>query len=65
MNLWNRTLALIIALPFVNGCATTTDTREPVDLVVYGDHIVTMVPGQSPIVDGAVAIRDGLIVAVG
>jgi 5-methylthioadenosine/S-adenosylhomocysteine deaminase len=38
---------------------------EPVDLLVTGGLVVTMDPSRRLIADGAVAVRDGAIVAVG
>ena len=38
---------------------------EPVDLLVEGWYVVTMGPTRDVIRDGAVAIRDGVIVDVG
>jgi 5-methylthioadenosine/S-adenosylhomocysteine deaminase len=50
-----------------------SDQRDPVDesagtridLIVAGDHVVTMDPAATVIVNGAVAIDDGVILAVG
>ena len=38
---------------------------EPIDLLVVGEWVVTMDPGRTMIRDGAVAVHDGRIVAVG
>jgi 5-methylthioadenosine/S-adenosylhomocysteine deaminase len=38
---------------------------EPVDLIVRGSHLVTMNGSRDVIRDGAVAVRDGVIVAAG
>ncbi len=38
---------------------------EPVDLIVRGSHLVTMNAARDVIRDGAVAVRDGVIVAAG
>jgi 5-methylthioadenosine/S-adenosylhomocysteine deaminase len=38
---------------------------EPVDLIVRGSHLVTMNGARDVIRDGAVAVRDGVIVAAG
>ncbi|MEL6214543.1 MAG: amidohydrolase family protein, partial [Pseudomonadota bacterium] len=54
--------ALLIAS--LCGC-TTVDQRQSVDLIVYGDYVLTMADDDAPITDGAVAIDDNLIVAVG
>ncbi len=41
------------------------DTRNPVDLIIEGDYIVTMDDGGNVIADGALAIDSGLIIALG
>jgi 5-methylthioadenosine/S-adenosylhomocysteine deaminase len=38
---------------------------EPIDLIVLGDHVVTMDSAATVIENGAVAINDGIILAVG
>lgn len=43
------------------GCAAPEDA----DLLIYGDHVVTMNPDDDIIENGAIAVRDGIIVAVG
>ena len=43
----------------------TADDATPVDLIIDGDHVVTMDLAGTVIEDGAVAVRDGVIVAVG
>ena len=40
-------------------------SQSAIDLIVEGDHIVTMDPAMTVIENGAVAIEDGLILAVG
>lgn len=35
------------------------------ELIILGGTVLTMVPGEPPIADGAVGVRDGIIVAVG
>ena len=45
--------------------ATGTPSGRPVDLVIEGDYVVTMDGEGTIIEDGALAIDDGLIVAVG
>lgn len=39
--------------------------KQAIDLIVYGDHVVTMQADEAPINNGAVAIHDGEILAVG
>jgi len=46
------------------GAAACADDND-VDLIVRGDEVVTMDADATRITDGAVAIRDGVIVAVG
>ncbi|MCH9027845.1 MAG: hypothetical protein IIA05_12165, partial [Proteobacteria bacterium] len=50
----------VLALP--TACAGDAQT---IDLIVRGDHVLTMDPEQSVVADGAVAINDGMIVAIG
>ena len=45
--------------------AAAEDGRQNVDLIVLGDHVVTMNDAGQVIPNGAVAIDDGIIVAVG
>ena len=51
------------------GCTPVEQTPEPpsdaIDLIVAGDHVVTMDAGLTVIENGAVAIDDGVIIAVG
>ncbi|WP_262695773.1 amidohydrolase [Kordiimonas aquimaris] len=39
--------------------------KQAIDMIVYGDHVVTMQADDAPIQDGAVAVHDGEIIAVG
>ena len=39
--------------------------KQPVDLIAYGDYLLTMEPGAAVLEKGALAVRDGEIVAVG
>ncbi|NJO13177.1 MAG: hypothetical protein HC872_06605 [Gammaproteobacteria bacterium] len=39
--------------------------RQAADLIVSGDYVVTMDANQPVVKDGAVAVKDGRIVAVG
>ena len=45
--------------------AAAADGRDPVDLIVYGDYVVTMDAELRVVVDGAVAVSNGLIVEIG
>ena len=38
---------------------------ETPDLIIYGEYVLTMEPGESVLRDGAVVVQDDLIVAVG
>ncbi len=56
-------LVLVVA-----GCGTThtgADADDDIDLIVNGDYVVTMDASLTIIEDGAVAVDDGVIVAVG
>ena len=50
---------------FVAISPAACQAQEPVDLIVFGDHVVTMDAAMTVIEDGAVVIDDGLILAVG
>lgn len=39
--------------------------KQSVDLIVYGDYVVSMVPDSTVLNKGAVAVKDGEIIAVG
>lgn len=39
--------------------------KQKVDLIVYGDYVVSMAPGSDVLNKGAVAVKDGEIIAVG
>ena len=58
------TIVFAVALA---GCgqANGGDSRNSIDLIVNGDYVVTMNEALTVIENGAVAIDDGLIVAVG
>ena len=51
----------LLAMTFASACGA----QQSVDLIVAGDHVVTMEANRAPVKDGAVAIKDGMIVAVG
>ncbi len=53
-------VSFVVTAPIACNSAATS-----VDLIVRGDHVVTMDDGNSVISDGAVAVADGMIVAVG
>jgi 5-methylthioadenosine/S-adenosylhomocysteine deaminase len=55
-------LCLILLAPFT---AAQNSAKQAVDLIVRGDYLLTMDPAQGLIENGAVAIREDRIVAVG
>ena len=46
-------------------CNSALGHASNADLIIYGDHVLTMEPGATVIADGAVVVKDDLIVAVG
>jgi len=67
-----RTTLLLFLLALATSCApestdssTTEAPADAIDLIVNGDHIVTMNADREVILNGAVAIDDGVIVAIG
>ncbi len=58
---------LLATLSLCAACqpATETSSGDAIDLIVRGDYVVTMDADNSVIEDGAVAIDDGVILAVG
>ena len=50
---------------FAATCSSSCQAQEAVELIVYGDHVVTMDADMTVIENGALAIDDGVIVAVG
>ena len=45
--------------------ASVSADNDRIDLIVRGDHIVSMDPAGTVIEDGAIAINEGLIIAIG
>ena len=43
----------------------TTQPRQPVDLIIAGDHIVSMNKNGTVYEDAAIAVDDGIIIAIG
>ncbi|WCL55479.1 amidohydrolase [Gimibacter soli] len=60
-----RTLAAAVALVALNPMKETTMAAETADMIVLGDYVVTMDDAAGVIEHGAVAVKDGAIVAVG
>lgn len=67
-----RTLFVFASALFVLACTpdgepavTSTTPGNEIDLIIDGDHIVTMDADRSLIRDGAIAVDDGLIIAIG
>ena len=58
-----RYIFLIIAVSL--GHLVSAQDRQAVDLIVYGDYLLTMQEGADVIEKGAVAVRGDTIVAVG
>lgn len=55
---------LLVSLPFVTAaCQPVTD--DAIDLIVEGDYVVTMDTSATVIENGAVAVDEGVILAVG
>ena len=66
MNRWKNSLVGTLGVAAcLGGCVSQPDARDPVDLVVAGDWVLTLAPDEAPIPSGAVAIANGEIVAVG
>jgi hypothetical protein len=65
-------LTTIFCFFLATGCGerdsagTAEDAGGPgaIDLIVEGDYVVTMDPGRRIVTDGAIAIHDGVILAV-
>lgn len=55
------------ALGLLNACTSQaqSDVKIRADLIVQGDYLLTMEDGADVISDGAVAVKDGVIIAVG
>ncbi len=50
---------------FVAACSASESQEQRIDLIVYGDTIVTMDAAMTEIANGAIAVDDGIILAVG
>ena len=55
----------LLTIALLLGPNVAAQTQQPVDLIVYGDYLLTMEEGANVIEKGAVAVRGDTIVAVG
>ncbi len=61
-----RTLIHSICIGILLGAAVAAaEDKKPADLIVQGEYVLAMEPGSKAIQDGAIAVIDGDIVAVG
>ncbi len=60
----NRSFTVALVLLAVTGC-TSSNNDEQIDLIVVGQTIVTMDADDTIIDNGAIAISDGVIIAIG
>ena len=60
-----RTTALAAALLPLLACTPTSAPDDQIDLIVDGQTVVTMDAAGTVIENGAVAIDDGIIIAIG
>ena len=62
-----RTIACFAAFCVVTACSPrgAPVSDDDIDLIVLGDHVVTMDSARTIIINGAVAVDDGVIVAIG
>ncbi len=56
-----RSALLLIAFSLPN----LVMAKEKADMIVYGDYVLSMEEGAGVLKDGAVAVRDGAIIAIG
>ena len=63
----SKILHIVVTAIWLTGCNTVwaDEDKAMVDMIIQGDYVVTMADGQPPIEQGAVAVQDGVIVAVG
>ncbi len=62
IRLTTATAALALTLA---ACSASESQEQRIDLIVYGDAIVTMDAAMTEIANGAIAVDDGIILAVG
>jgi len=72
LNRMTPCLILLLSLFTLTGCSAGDEAQQPsvmpddaIDLIIAGDHIVTMDSNQTVVANGAVAVDDGIIIAVG
>ncbi len=58
-------IALLLCIALLGACAPDAATDEKIDLIVEGKSIVTMDEHDTIIENGAVAVDDGVIIAIG
>ena len=58
-------LTLCFFAAFLAAMSAACEAQEAIDLVVYGDYVVTMDGDMTVMEDGAVAVHEGVILAVG
>ncbi len=58
-------ISVFLAALFTAFSVGARENRQTVDLIVYGDYVLTMQENNLVIENGAVAVRDGAILAVG
>ena len=63
MNTTTRCFLIVFLALFSAACSTTAD--DSIDLIIKGDHVVTMDAESTVIEKGALAVDDGVIIAVG
>jgi len=67
MNNTNKCIAACVSLAALIACTPQQDSNsdDRIDLIIEGDHVVTMDSDNKIIEGGAVAVDDGVILAVG
>ena len=57
--------SLLAGVTALVACSASDSQESTIDMIVYGDTVVTMDAGATVIENGAVAVDDGVILAVG
>jgi len=67
MNNTNKRIAAYVAFAGLIACSPQLDSNsdDRIDLIIEGDHVVTMDAAATIIENGAVAVDDGVILAIG